>query len=207
MLVPLLHRQCWLRHLWQVGHSQKRNEAESGSLALRLAHSHRRGSARRVTPNERPASYMCERFFHMAGSFHPARYNRLIWTHQSRRAREVSQSLAEWASLDGRLRLSSSGSAQKLLNTSVTFAAERIRPRAASRFHFHDHSQALSLAVRSQRNWPAVLDPPGFASLRVLWAFALNSDFSRSHEREKWRNPRLAVRDVEDVGTLEVLRV
>jgi len=36
-----------------------------------------------------------------------------------------------------------------------------------------------------------MLDPAGFASLRALSAFALNSDFSRSHEREKWQNARL----------------
>gem|GEM_PF-4306880 len=40
-----------------------------------------------------------------------------------RREREVSQSLAERASLAGRLRFSSSGSAQKLSDRGATFAA------------------------------------------------------------------------------------
>jgi hypothetical protein len=39
-----------LRHLWQVGHSQQRNEAESGSLALRLTPSQSQGFGSRVTP-------------------------------------------------------------------------------------------------------------------------------------------------------------
>jgi|GEM_PF-6958468 len=108
-----------------------------------------------------------------------------------RQAREVSQSLADWASSAGRLRLSSSGSAQKLLSTSVTFAAEPFKPRADSRFLTHDHSRALSPAGRSRRNWPARPDPTGFASLRALSAFALNSEFSRSHERDRWRNASL----------------
>jgi hypothetical protein len=38
------------RLIWQVDHSQKRNEAESGSLALRLTPSSSRGFGRRVTP-------------------------------------------------------------------------------------------------------------------------------------------------------------
>jgi len=106
-----------------------------------------------------------------------------------RNAREVSQSLAEWASLAARSRLSRFSSANKLPNASATFAAGRGWRQAASRFPLHHHSRALSSAARSRRNWPAMLDPTGFASLRALSDFALISDFSRSHEHHKWRNP------------------
>ena len=41
----LLRGECWLRHLWQGGHSQMCNEAVSGSLTLRLTSSFVAGSA------------------------------------------------------------------------------------------------------------------------------------------------------------------
>ena len=44
-LHPFLHRRCWLHPIWKTGHSHKRNEAGTGSLALRLAPLPRRGFA------------------------------------------------------------------------------------------------------------------------------------------------------------------
>jgi hypothetical protein len=58
------------------------NEAESGSLALRLTPSPLEASTTGLPLRRRSFGYMCERAIHMADSFHPARLTRLGLAHQ-----------------------------------------------------------------------------------------------------------------------------
>jgi len=60
---PLLHRPCWLDLIREAGRSDWRNEANMGSLALRLAPSPPRGFADRIAPTPRPRSYMANGSF------------------------------------------------------------------------------------------------------------------------------------------------
>jgi hypothetical protein len=75
-----------LPHLWQSGRSQQRNEAESGSLALRLACSPREASPAGLL---RPtlAWLPVERAILRISSSHLIRSTRLILAHQRRRGR------------------------------------------------------------------------------------------------------------------------
>jgi len=71
-----------LRHLWQVGHSQQRNEAESGSLALRLTPSSH-GASVAGSPRHPPDRLHGERAITMVSSFQLTRPARLCLAHQS----------------------------------------------------------------------------------------------------------------------------
>ena len=70
-----------LRHLWQVGHSQQRNEAESGSLALRLTPSSH-GASAAGSPRHPPDRLHGERAITMISSFQLTRPARLCLAHQ-----------------------------------------------------------------------------------------------------------------------------
>ncbi len=79
-----------LRHLWQVGHSQQRNEAESGSLALRLAPSSH-GASATGSPRQAPDRLHGERAITKISSFQLTRPTRLCLAHQRLQKRNTTR--------------------------------------------------------------------------------------------------------------------
>jgi hypothetical protein len=66
----------------RTGHFHWRNEAESGSLALRLMRSPRKASPTRITPRQRSLGYFDERVISKISSFQLIRSTRLCLAHR-----------------------------------------------------------------------------------------------------------------------------
>ena len=88
-------------HLCKADHLQlSRNEAESGSLSLRLTPSSQGASTVRL-PFLPPLQLHVEQVTHMTGSFHPVRSTRFILAHQ--RTRRTLSSFGVRCSIPGKL--------------------------------------------------------------------------------------------------------
>ena len=77
-----------LHHLWKAGHSQLRNEAESGSLALRLTPSSARGFVGSDCSVRRQSDYIGKQAIPMVNTSQFTRLTRLGLAHQSAQSSE-----------------------------------------------------------------------------------------------------------------------
>jgi len=75
----------------RTGHFHWRNEAESGSLALRLMRSPCKASPTRITPRQRSLGYFDERVISKISSFQLTRSARLRLAHRITRIRRQNK--------------------------------------------------------------------------------------------------------------------